>query len=92
MAQTQEFMVNCGTSKIPAHLLMERTRIPPGPPPSAAPLPDAAAAFRRALANPVGMPPLEKPCGRASLAEPAGGASWKPLVSDAVTEVLTADQ
>src|SRR5205085_7735437 len=27
---------------------------------SAAPLPDAAAAFRRALANPVGMPPLEK--------------------------------
>ena len=37
MAQTQEFMVSCGTSKIPAHLLMERTRIPSGPPPSETP-------------------------------------------------------
>src|SRR5215510_15683993 len=60
MAQLQEFMVSCGTAKVPAHLPSERTRIPPGPPPSAAPLPDAAAAFRRALAQPVGMPPLEK--------------------------------
>jgi len=60
MSQTQEFMVTCGTTKKPAHLPVERTRIPPGPPPSAAPLPDAAAAFRRALANPVGMLPLEK--------------------------------
>ena len=60
MAQTQEFMVSCGSAKTPAHLPVERTRIPPGPPPSAAPLPDAAEAFRRALAQPVGMPPLEK--------------------------------
>jgi len=60
MAQTQEFMVSCGTGKVAAHLPIERTRIPPGPPPSATPLPDAAEAFRRALANPVGMPPLEK--------------------------------
>src|SRR5262249_60229043 len=56
----QEFMVSCGTAKIPAHLPVERMRIPPGPPSSAARLPDAAEAFRRALANPVGMPPLEK--------------------------------
>ena len=60
MAQTQEFMVSCGTGKVAAHLPIERTRIPPGPPPSATPLPDAAEAFRRALANPVGMPSLEK--------------------------------
>src|SRR5437879_5228200 len=60
MAQTQEFMVSCGTTKIPTHLPVERTRIPLGPPPSATPLPDAAAAFRRALAEPVGMLPLEK--------------------------------
>lgn len=60
MAQTQEYMVSCGTAKIPAHLPAERTRLTPGPPPSAAPLPDAAAAFRHALAQPVGMPPLEK--------------------------------
>src|SRR5262249_43109801 len=60
MAQTREFMVSCGTTKSSAHLPVERLRIPPGPPPSAPPLPDAAAAFRRALANPVGMRPLEK--------------------------------
>lgn len=60
MVQTQEYMVSCGTSKIPAHLPAERTRIVPGPPVSAAPLPDAEAAFRLALANPVEMPPLEK--------------------------------
>jgi hypothetical protein len=60
MAQLQEFMVSCGTAKIPAHLPVERTRLTPGPPPSATPLPDAAAAFRHALAQPVGMPPLEK--------------------------------
>jgi hypothetical protein len=64
MAQTQEFMVSCGTSRIPARLPMERTRIVPGPPPSAPPLPDAVAAFRHALANPVGMPPLEKLVGK----------------------------
>ena len=60
MSQTQEFAVTCGTTKMRAHLPVERTRIPPGPPPSAPTLPDAASAFRRALANPVGMPPLEK--------------------------------
>ncbi len=60
MSRARETMVSCGTTKQPAHLPAERTRIPPGPPPSAPPLPDAAAAFRRALANPVGMPPLEK--------------------------------
>ena len=61
MAQTQEFMVSSGTTKIPAHLPTERTRIPPGPPASASPLPDAAAKFRQALAEPVGMPPLVPP-------------------------------
>jgi lactate racemase len=60
MAQTQEFMVSSGTTKIPAHLPTDRTRIPAGPPASAAPLPDAAAKFRQALAEPVGMPPLQK--------------------------------
>src|SRR5260370_18113209 len=66
MAQTQEFMVNCGTAKIPAGRPVARTRTPPGPPPSAAPLPDAAARFRQALANPVGMPSLEKLVGKGS--------------------------
>lgn len=28
MAQTQEFMVSCGTVKIPARLPVQRTRIP----------------------------------------------------------------
>ncbi len=60
MAQTQEFMVNCGTTKVPARLPLERTRIAPGPPASATPLPDAAAKFRQALADPVGMPALQK--------------------------------
>src|SRR5690349_9097862 len=60
MARTQEFMVSCGERKIPAKLPVERLRLPPGPPPSAQPLPDAAGAFRHALANPIGMPPLEK--------------------------------
>ncbi len=63
MERTQEFMVDCGTSKIPACLPVERTRIPPGPPTSATPLTDAAATFRQALANPVGMPPLDKLVG-----------------------------
>ncbi|MGA7761488.1 MAG: lactate racemase domain-containing protein, partial [Candidatus Binataceae bacterium] len=60
MAQTQEFMVNCGTTKVPVRLPLERTRIAPGPPASATPLPDAAAKFRQALADPVGMPALGK--------------------------------
>jgi lactate racemase len=60
MAQTQEFMVSCGAGKIPVKLPADRLRLPPGPPPSAQPLPDAAAAFRQAVANPVGMPSLEK--------------------------------
>ncbi len=60
MAQTQEFMVSCGAGKIPVKLPADRLRLPPGPPSSAQPLPDAAAAFRQAVANPVGMPPLEK--------------------------------
>src|SRR5262245_41593778 len=60
MSRTQEFLVTCGTTKQPAHLPVERTRIPPGPPPSAPPLPDAPAAFRAALENPVGMPPLHR--------------------------------
>src|SRR6266446_5531179 len=47
MAQTQEFMVNCGTTKVPVRLPLERTRIAPGPPASAPPLPDAAAKFRQ---------------------------------------------
>jgi hypothetical protein len=61
MAQTQEFMASCGTAKTPARLPVERTRIPPGPPASATPLPDAAASFRQALAEPIGMPPLQRP-------------------------------
>src|SRR5262249_58708819 len=52
--------VRVGGAKTPRHVAVARTRIPRGPPPSAAPLPDAAEAFRRALAQPVGMPPLEK--------------------------------
>lgn len=60
MAQTKEFMVSCGNGSIPANLPMERTRIPAGPPPSAPALPDSAAKFREALANPVGMAALEK--------------------------------
>ena len=52
--------MSCGTTKIAAQLPVDRTRIPPGPPPSVAPLPDAEAAFRAAVAHPVGMPPLEK--------------------------------
>jgi len=66
VAQTQEFMVSCGTASIPANLPVERTRIPPGPPPSAPPLPDSAARFREALANPIGMPALEKLVGKNS--------------------------
>ncbi|MBV8773188.1 MAG: DUF2088 domain-containing protein [Deltaproteobacteria bacterium] len=58
MAQTQQFIVNCGTGRIPVSLPIDRIRIPPGPPPSAQPLPDAAAAFRRAVAEPIGMPSL----------------------------------
>jgi lactate racemase len=64
MAQTQEFMVSCGAAKIPARLPMDRTRIAPGPPPSAVPLPDATARFREVLANPVSMPALEKLVGK----------------------------
>ena len=64
MAETKEFMVSCGTSKIPARLPAERTLIPPGPPLSATPLADAADRFRQALANPVGMPSLEKLVGK----------------------------
>lgn len=60
MAKAQEFMINCGTLKIPAHLPIDRTRIPAGPPPSAAPLPDAAVRFRQALSKPIGMPALQK--------------------------------
>ena len=52
MASTQEYLVSCGTTKTPAHLPVDRTRIPPGPPPSLAPLPDAAAAFRAAVTQP----------------------------------------
>jgi hypothetical protein len=63
MAQTQEYMVSCGTGKIPAHLPVDRTRIIPGPPPSVAPLSDATAAFRQALAHPVGLPPLRQLVG-----------------------------
>lgn len=60
MARRQEYRVSSGTTKIAAQLPVDRTRIPPGPPPSVAPLPDAEAAFRAAVANPVGMPPLAK--------------------------------
>ena len=60
MAQMSDFMVSCGTGKVPASLPADRLRLPPGPPPSARPLADAVAAFRQALANPVGMPPLQK--------------------------------
>jgi hypothetical protein len=63
MTAMQEYMVTRGTGKIPARLPVDRTRIVPGPPPSAAPLPDAAAAFRRALQHPVGMPPLQELVG-----------------------------
>jgi hypothetical protein len=64
MAQNQEYMVNCGTTKISARLPIDRTRIVAGPPPSAAPLPNAEDALRQTLADPVGMPPLEKLVGR----------------------------
>lgn len=60
MAQTQEYMVSCGTGRIPARLPADRTRLAPEPPPSLPALADSAKAFRDALANPVGMPPLEK--------------------------------
>ena len=66
MSQTQEFMVSCGTAKVPANLPVERTRILPGPPPSQTPLPDAADRLRQALANPVGLPALEKLVGKDS--------------------------
>src|SRR5260370_7097281 len=66
MAQTQEFMVNCGTAKIPARLPVERTRIPPGPPPAAATVADGAGRFGQALANRVGMPSLENLVGKGS--------------------------
>ena len=64
MAQNQEYTVNCGATKISARLPMDRTRIVAGPPPSAPPLPNAEAALQQTLANPVGMPPLEKLVGR----------------------------
>jgi lactate racemase len=60
MAKTQEFMVSCGTGKILDSLPTERTRIAPSPPASATLLADAAASFRQALAEPIGMPPLQK--------------------------------
>jgi hypothetical protein len=60
MAKTQEYTVSCGTGKLPAHLPVGRTRVIPGPPPSAAPLPNAEAAFRHALEQPVGMPALRQ--------------------------------
>ena len=60
MEQTQEFMVSCGSGKVAVKLPAGRLRLPPGPPPSAQPLPDAATALRQAIANPVGMPPLER--------------------------------
>ncbi len=63
MTTMQEYMVTCGTGQIPARLPADRTRIVPGPPQSAAPLPDAAAPFRRALEHPVGMPPLQQLVG-----------------------------
>ena len=66
MAQTQEFIVSCGAGKVSAKLPADRLRLPAGPPASAQPLPDAAAAFRHAVANPVGMPPLEKLVNRSS--------------------------
>jgi hypothetical protein len=58
MALMEEHLVTCGTAKIRARLPADRTRIIPGPPPSATPLPDSAADFRRALEHPIGMPPL----------------------------------
>jgi hypothetical protein len=64
MEGTQEYMVSCGTRKILAHLPIERTRVVPKPPPPAVPLPDTAAAFRHALAHPIGMQPLEKLVGK----------------------------
>ncbi len=64
MAATREHLVTCGTGKMPARLPVDRTRIIPGPPPSATPLPDSAAAFRRALEHPVGMPPLGELAGK----------------------------
>ncbi len=60
MATTQEYMVTCGTGKIPAQLPTDRTRIVPGPPRSVRALPDSAAAFRHAIEHPVGMPPLRE--------------------------------
>ena len=47
MAQRQEYLVSCGTTKIAAQLPVDRTRIPPGPPPSVAPLPDAESTVKR---------------------------------------------
>jgi hypothetical protein len=53
MAKTQEYMVSCGTGEIPAYQPVDRPRIIPGPPPSAAPLPNAETAFRQALEHPI---------------------------------------
>src|ERR1700746_3932218 len=66
MAQVQDLMVSYGVGKISARLPVERLRVVPPPPLSAQPLTDSAAAFRRALANPVGMPALEKLVGKNS--------------------------
>ena len=63
MTGTRDYLVSSGTEKIPASLPTDRTRIPPGPPPSLAPLPDAEARFRAALTDPVEMPALEKLVG-----------------------------
>ena len=76
MAQRQEYLVSCGTTKTAARLPADRTRVPPGPPPSVAPLPDAEAAFRRAVSQPVGMLDLEKlaqPSGPSEITAPSGG-------------------
>jgi nickel-dependent lactate racemase len=64
MAATQEHLVTCGAGQIPARLPVDRTRVIPAPPPTIAPLPDSAAALRRALEHPVGMPPLGELVGK----------------------------
>ena len=85
MAETKEFMVSCGTGKIPARLPAERTLVPSGPPLSATPLADAAASFRQALANPVGMPPLEKLVGKgAKVTIGSGDVSGTQAISLAI--------
>jgi len=76
MAQTQEFMVSCGTGKIPVKLPVDRLRLPPGPPPSAQPLPDAAAAFRLGFDQAVPTVPPQRVASGEAFKQRQFGLHW----------------